>query len=59
MSAFFSDCRREETFSVMAIWVGLGSAGLGWYKRLRQNGYLAAVVEIDASTRHFTVHSRN
>ncbi|MDD9266235.1 Gfo/Idh/MocA family protein [Paenibacillus sp. GCM10023248] len=30
-----------------AILVGLGSAGYGWYKRLRNQGLLAAVVEVD------------
>lgn len=29
------------------ILVGLGSAGFGWYKRLRERGLLAAVVEVD------------
>ncbi|RKN79187.1 Gfo/Idh/MocA family protein [Paenibacillus ginsengarvi] len=32
-----------------AILVGLGAAGFGWYKRLRDRGLLAAVVESDAS----------
>lgn len=31
-----------------AILVGLGSAGFSWYKRLRDQGLLAAVVEVDA-----------
>ncbi|CAN7340084.1 Gfo/Idh/MocA family protein [Paenibacillus sp. LjRoot56] len=30
-----------------AILVGLGSAGFSWYKRLRDQGLLAAVVEVD------------
>ncbi|GFZ81652.1 hypothetical protein GCM10008018_29200 [Paenibacillus marchantiophytorum] len=30
-----------------AILVGLGSAGFSWYKRLRDTGLLAAVVEVD------------
>ncbi|KIL40317.1 oxidoreductase [Gordoniibacillus kamchatkensis] len=30
-----------------AILVGLGSAGFGWYKRLRERGLLAAVVDTD------------
>lgn len=30
-----------------AILVGLGSAGFSWYKRLRDRGLLAAVVEVD------------
>nr|WP_157319744.1 Gfo/Idh/MocA family oxidoreductase [Paenibacillus anseongense] len=29
--------------------VGLGSAGFSWYKRLRDQGLLAAVVEVDAA----------
>ncbi|OAS21886.1 Gfo/Idh/MocA family protein [Paenibacillus oryzisoli] len=32
-----------------AILVGLGSAGFSWYKRLRERGLLAAVVEVDPS----------
>ncbi|WP_028548186.1 Gfo/Idh/MocA family protein [Paenibacillus sp. UNC451MF] len=32
-----------------ALLVGLGSAGFSWYKRLRDKGLLAAVVETDAS----------
>lgn len=32
-----------------AILVGLGSAGFSWYKRLRDQGLLAAVVEVDAA----------
>lgn len=32
------------------ILVGLGSAGFSWYKRLRDRGLLAAVVERDSST---------
>jgi predicted dehydrogenase len=34
---------------VKAILVGLGSAGFSWYKRLRDQGLLAAVVEVDAA----------
>ncbi|MEC0228671.1 Gfo/Idh/MocA family protein [Paenibacillus alba] len=32
-----------------AILVGLGSAGFSWYKRLRDRGLLAAVVEVDST----------
>lgn len=32
-----------------AILVGLGSAGFSWYKRLRDQGLLAAVVEVDVA----------
>ncbi|MCC3374548.1 Gfo/Idh/MocA family protein [Cohnella sp. REN36] len=34
-----------------AILVGLGNAGYSWYKRLRDRGHLAAVVEVDSAMR--------